>query len=217
MGRGRTSSRSRALSLGDARHKLVDKFNKAYPQPSRFTRIADRIVESFAAFASKWERPETPVSETAGVETRSTRRVIGGFVVAAILYPYFGRIDRAPVFFAAAATASFLSYAWILWHRSHPPIKEADTRFKGVLSAFLQGAAAFALVLLLHLALKYSLANPEVSDFRALIASSGAGVFVYQRRTGMTQEDPEIWVIVAVVAFVFSGLWTLAALFFGKT
>jgi hypothetical protein len=175
-------------------------------RPGWFTRISDRAVSFFARFES--DEPEPVEVTTDPTASRTAVHIWAGFGFSALLLSVAGRIDQAPLYFGAQATMMIGLKAWFGWHRRNPPIRNAGSTKRGVLSALAHAAGAFGAGLFFLYVLRRSfpdmmLGSDWLHVLELLILPPGLAVMTYQRRTAWDHDDPERMVIIGAVTAVF--------------
>jgi len=180
-------------------------------RPSWFTRMSDRTVSFLRRFES--DEPEPVQVTTDPTESRRAVHVWAAFGFSALLFSVAGRIDQAPFYFGAQAAMMIGLKAWFTWHRRNPPIPNAGSTKRGVLSALAHAAGAFGVGLFFLYVLRRSFPDMMVGadwlhTLEILIFPPGLAVMTYQRRTAWHHDDPERMVIIGAVTAVF-----VAALF----
>jgi hypothetical protein len=157
--------------------------------------------------------PEPVQVTTDPTESRTAVHVWAAFGLSALLFSVAGRIDQAPFYFGAQAAMMIGLKVWFTWHRRNPPIPNAGSTKRGVLSALAHAAGAFGVGLFFLYVLRRSFPDMMVGadwlhTLEILIFPPGLAVMTYQRRTAWHHDDPERMVIIGAVTAVF-----VAALF----
>jgi hypothetical protein len=175
-------------------------------QPTRVTKIADKLFEAIEPWAGRFDEIDKRFSTRLG-----DWGAVLWFAIAAVPFLLVGRREMAPWLFGGFAVLILGARAYENWERKHPlkPVEQRTLRdeVRPALEAMIGGVLMFAFTLIVSVSI-----DPPVVDPFDLIVNTALGVAgTYRIRSGDTRGQERSGLLIGPVLFVVMWLVFWAA------